>query len=168
MILSQERLWMIECLSMDIIRETYSENEDIIPPIDLNKIVEKAGLKIMAGEASNPNLAGVYNRQEGLIIVKKSDPRFRKVFTIAQAVGHYYLHTDKSSETFYRHQQDLLEAYPEERQACEANWFAASLLTPKRIFTLFGRFIRNIDALAECFGVSSTVCYYRLKHLGMI
>jgi hypothetical protein len=34
MILSQERLWMIECLTMDLLR-AYGENEDIIPPIDL-------------------------------------------------------------------------------------------------------------------------------------
>ena len=87
MILSQERLWMIECLSMDLLREIYTKNEDIIPPIDLNKIVDKAGLKIMAGETRHPDLSGIYDRQEGLIIVKKSDPRFRKVFTIAQAVG---------------------------------------------------------------------------------
>ncbi len=58
MILSQERLLMIECLSMDIIRETYGKNEDITPPIDLNKIVDKAGLKIMAGETRHPDLVG--------------------------------------------------------------------------------------------------------------
>ena len=140
----------------------------MIPPIDLNKIADSTGLKIMAGESSNPNLVGTYDRQERLITVKKSDPRFHKAFTVAHLLGHHYLHSDKPFEIFYRHYRTLLEADPEENQESEANWFAASLLAPKRIFILFWRFIGNIDALAECFGVSSTVCYYRLKLLGMI
>ena len=166
--LSQKHLLVIECLTRDILRETYREREEMIPPIDLNKIADSTGLKIMAGESSNPNLVGTYDRQKRLITVKKSDPLFRKMFTVAQALGYYYLHSDNSSETFYRHHQDFLEAHPEDNRESEVNWFAASLLTPKRIFILFGKFIGNIDALAECFGVSSTVCYYRLKHLGMI
>jgi Zn-dependent peptidase ImmA (M78 family) len=166
--LSQERLISIECFTMDLLRESYGESKYILPPIDLNKLVNIAGLKIMAKETHHPDFAGIYDRQKGLIIVKKSDPLFHKVFTVAHELGHYYLHTDKPSEIFYRHHQHLLEAYPEEDQECEANWFAASLLTPKRIFILFWRFIQNIDALAECFGISSTVCYYRLKHLGMV
>ena len=47
MSLSKERILAIESLTMDLLREAYGENEDIIPPIDLNKIIEKAGLNIM-------------------------------------------------------------------------------------------------------------------------
>lgn len=166
--LSQERLISIECFTMDLLREAYGEGKDIPPPIDLNKMVNLAGLEIMAKDTCHPDFAGMYDRQKGLIIVKKSDPLFHKVFTVAHELGHYYLHSDKLSEIFYRHHQHFLEAFPEEDQECEANWFAASLLTPKRIFILFWKFIQNIDALAECFGISSTVCYYRLKHLGMV
>lgn len=168
MSLSKERILTIESLTMDLLREAYGENEDIIPPIDLNKIVEKAGLHIMTGEVDNPNIAGSYDRKERLIIVKKSDPLFRKVFTIAHELGHYYLHTNKPSEIFYRQDLDCLVDSDEKAQEQEANWFAASLLMPKTVFTRFWMLIRDMDDLAQRFGVSSTACYYRLKNLGMI
>lgn len=168
MSLSKERILTIESLTMDLLREVYGGNEDIIPPVDLNKIIEKAGLTLMAGEGDNPNIAGSYDRTERMIIVKKSDPWFRKVFTIAHELGHYYLHTNKPSEIFYRQDLDFLVDNDERDQEQEANWFAASLLMPKMVFSRFWMLIRDIDELAQRFGVSSTACYYRLKNLGMI
>jgi Zn-dependent peptidase ImmA (M78 family) len=166
--LSKERILTIESLTVDLLREAYGESEDIIPPVNLNKIVEKAGLTIMTGEVDNPNMAGSYDRKERLIVVKKSDPWFRKVFTIAHELGHYYLHTNKPSEIFYRQDLDFLVDDAEKDQEQEANWFAASLLMPKTVLIRFWMVIRDIDELAKRFGVSSTACYYRLKNLGMI
>lgn len=111
---------------MDLLREAYGEGKDILPPINLNKMVNLAGLKIMAKETRHPDFAGIYDRQKGLIIVNKSDPLFHKVFNVAHELRHYCLHSNKLSEIFYRHHQYLLEAYPEEGQECGANWFAAS------------------------------------------
>lgn len=165
MSLSKERILTIESLTMDLLREAYG-SEDVIPPIDLNKIAETAGLQIMAGELDNSNVAGSYDRKNRVIVVKKNDPLFRKVFTVAHELGHYYLHADKPSEIFYRQDLDFLEARDEKDQ--EANWFAASLLMPKTTFIRFWMIVRNIDDLAMRFGVSSTACYYRLKNLGMI
>ena len=168
MSLSKERILAIESVTMDLLREAYGVSEDVIPPINLNKIIEKAGLTLMAGEGGHPSIAGSYDRTERLIIVKKSDPWFRKVFTIAHELGHYYLHTHKSSEIFYRQDLDSLVDGDEKDQEQEANWFAASLLMPKTILIRFWMLIRDIDELAQRFGVSSTACYYRLKNLGMI
>jgi Zn-dependent peptidase ImmA (M78 family) len=167
MALSKERILTIESLTMDLLREAYT-GEDIIPPINLNKIVERAGLNLMTGEVDNPNIAGFYDRKERLIVVKKSDPLFRKVFTIAHELGHYYLHANKPSEIFYRQDLDCLVDGDEKLQEQEANWFAASLLMPKNVFIRFWMLIRDMDELAQRFGVSSTACYYRLKNLGMI
>ncbi len=168
MSLSKERILTIESLTMDLLREVYGGSEEIIPPIDLNKIIEKAGLTLMTGEGGNPNIAGSYDRVERTITVKKSDPWFRKVFTIAHELGHYYLHTNKPSEIFYRQDLDFLVKGDEIEQEQEANWFAASLLMPKMVFSRFWMLIQDIDELAQRFGVSSTACYYRLKNLGMI
>lgn len=168
MSLNKERILMIESLTADLLRESYGEDREITPPIDLNKIVDQAGLKIMVGEVDNPNIAGSYDRKERLIIVKKSDPLFRKVFTIAHELGHYYLHTNKPSEIFYRQGLDFLVDSDEKDQEQEANWFAASMLMPKVVFLRLWMVIRDMDALAKLFGVSSTACYYRLKNLGMI
>jgi Zn-dependent peptidase ImmA (M78 family) len=167
MSLSKERVMTIENLTMDLLREAYGSG-DIIPPIDLDKITAHNGLKIMSGDFKDPNISGTYDRTVRTIFVKKSDPLFRKVFTVAHELGHYHLHADKPHEIFYRQDLDHLVESDEKDQEQEANWFAASLLMPKNVFIRFWTIIKDIDELASRFGVSNQAAYYRLKNLGMI
>ena len=73
MSLSKERILMIESMTMDLLREAYGQ-EEIIPPIDLDKIVVSDGLKVMAGDFKNIAISGAYNRKDRTIVVKKGDP----------------------------------------------------------------------------------------------
>ena len=168
MSLSKERIMTIENLTMDQPREAYG-SEEITPPIDLDKITATAhnGLKIMGGDFKDLNISDTYDRTVRTIFVKKSDPLFRKVFTVAHELGHHHLHANKPRKIFYRQDLDQLAESDEKDQEQEANWFAASLLIPKNVFIRFW-IIKDIDELASRFGVSNQAAYYRPKNLSMI
>jgi Zn-dependent peptidase ImmA (M78 family) len=173
MSLSKEEIIKIECLTMDLLRDAYRDSE-IFPPIDLDKIIQHSGLSVKAGHFPDRNIAGAYNRKDGLILIEKNDPSFRQVFTVAHELGHYYLHADKPDEIFFRSDLDNLDD-TQKKQEQEANWFAASLLMPKELFIHFWKILKNVNRLdfsindlASRFEVSSTACYYRLKNLGII
>jgi len=166
MALSKEEVLKIESLTMDLLRDAYRETE-IIPPIDLDKVIQHSGLVIKAADFENPDIAGAYDRTSALILIKKSDPYFRQVFTVAHELGHYYLHKEKPDEIFYRGDFENLDG-GQKKQEQEANWFASSLLMPQEIFIKFWSILKNINELASSFGVSSVACYYRLKNLGII
>ncbi len=174
MSLTRERILEIECFTMDLLKDVYRDTE-IIPPIDLEKVIQRSGLALKAGNfPQGYNIAGFYDKNRSEIVVEKDDPLFRQVFTVAHELGHYYLHKDKPEEIFYRSDMDNLNA-EQKNQEQEANWFAASLLMPKETFLKFWNVLKNINAstfsineLARRFEVSSGACYFRLKNLGMI
>lgn len=164
--LSKDRINEIEYHTWDLLKEVYGE-KPIVPPINLNALVEKAGLQIKQGNFLNTEISGAYDKANKVIYVNAIEPYVRKAFTVAHELGHFYLHQDKPIETFYR--RDLQSIIDEHR--CvekEANWFAASLLMPKPAISALWFFIGDLHELANRCDVSATALHYRLKNLGLL
>ncbi len=164
MSLTKEAILKIECLTYDLVQEAYGAEEEITPPINLGKVIKYSGLVVKIGQFDNPDIIGMYDRKQGAILLLEGDTFPRQAFTTAHELGHFYLHQDKPNEIFYRKDFYLLDD-SDKTQEQEANWFAASLLMPREVFTFFYKKLSNIDLLAKRFNVSSTAVYYRIKNL---
>ena len=141
--LSRETILKIECLTSDLTQEAYGEEARVTPPINLDKIIKFSGLTLKIGQFDNPDIIGMYDRKQSAILLLEGDAFVRQAFTTAHELGHYYLHKDKPNEIFYRKDFYLLDD-SDKSQEQEANWFAASLLMPRELFSVF---YKNIWAL---------------------
>lgn len=164
MSLTKETILKIESLASDLVQEVYTEAETIAPPINLNQVIKHSGLILKIGKFEDPDIIGMYDRQQNAILLLEGDSYARQAFTAAHELGHYYLHRDKPNEIFYRKDFYLLDE-SDKTQEQEANWFAASLLMPREIFALYYKKLANVALLAKTFNVSATSVYYRVKNL---
>ncbi len=89
---------------------------------------------------------------------------YRTRFTLAHELGHVVLGhvTDERSP---KRDTTFANDDPDERYA---NAFAAALLMPEKFVRKLYRSARDIQQLAEAFGVSTAAMRFRLKNLGII
>src|SRR3989344_1864923 len=161
--LSRESIELIEAKAEDVLKSAY-QTEVFDVPVNLEKIALSNGLKVENALFTNEETIGLYDRKEKMIFVRNDMLFSRKAFTIAHELGHHILHEDKKKEVFLR-LNSLNIDIQEEKEEAEANWFAASLLMPKKIITEYYKNIKDLDLLAEMFGVSKTALVWRLKNL---
>lgn len=166
--LTSSEIEKIEWQTWDLLADTY-EGKIIIPPIDINLVVAKSNLILSFGVFKDINIDGAYDKSNRVIYVAKGQRYERQVFTVAHELGHYYLHPDKASETFYRGQSPEVLSPEVQQEEQEANWFAASLLMPKPLVQAIWPLLGNNTAeLAKRFSVSSSAASYRLHNLGYV
>ena len=135
-------------------------------PVDLNAILKSLELK-SERHILRPAVSGSYKKDAHEIKVNRLDSRSRQAFTIAHEIGHAVLHGDRPDDTFWRSEaNDPSCALTQEEQ--QANWFAASLLMPRKsVEAAWGR-VRDLGELKDLFGVSAQAMEYRLKNLRLI
>jgi Zn-dependent peptidase ImmA (M78 family) len=165
-VLSRDKIEKIECMTWDLLLDVYGK-VNVIPPIDLNRLVENAGLTIKQGVFQNNDISGIYVRNEGIIYLNENHAYVRKAFTVAHELGHFYLHQEKTNETFKRENMEMLDDETMEQER-EANWFAASILMPRTIVKRLWNAIQDVEEVARRCAVSSLAAHYRLKNLGII
>lgn len=94
----------------------------------------------------------------------RDEVSYRRRFTIAHELGHVVLgHVDE--ENAPKRDTTFTNVDSDER---DANAFAASLLMPEKYVRKFYRSARNVQELADAFGVSTAAMNFRLKNLGII
>ena len=164
--LSKDQMEKIECQTWDLLLEVYKETQ-VIPPIDINKVIEHSGLSLRVGSFKDPTTEGAYDQKRKIIYVERNAPYERQVFTVAHELGHFYLHQSKPIEVFYR--KDL-PGFDEDdsTEEQEANWFAASLLMPRNLLKVISNLTNDTTEISRRFSVSSSAAYYRLKNLGYL
>lgn len=167
MSLSPQNLQLIEAKADDVLQTAYGP-EEIDLPIDINKVAEIAGLTLKIGEFEDKQISGYYDKAKKTIYVSRSDPYYRQVFTVAHELGHFYLHNHKEKEIFYRKDPVNLEQMVKGEEQ-EANWFAASLLIPRKLLEeRLQRYSSDAEKLSQLFKVSYLAMYWRMKNLGFI
>lgn len=163
--LPETKIREIEASALAVLQDV-REDDDISLPIDIKKILDKYNLSLKEGNFQDPNIAGAFDRDKGVIYLSKDDSPTRKQFTIAHEIGHLILHEVKK-EIFYR-TQFLLPDKQTKLQEAEANWFAASLLMPRSLFVKYWDILQDEGAMARVFGVSVAAVHWRAKNLGLI
>lgn len=165
--LSQSKINDIEAITLEILRETYGKIDQLRLPITVADIAHKYGLKLYSGEYADLSVSGAYDKKEKAILIASDEPAERIEFTIAHELGHFFLHEKKQTDIFYRKQMFHLNDENKEEEK-EANWFAASLLMPKKSVFDYYPVAPDLETLSTLFGVSITAVYYRLKNLGIM
>ena len=148
------------------------------PPIDVDFLAEKAGVKLVYDDLDD-DVSGFLVKKKGKVFlaVNSNHHPNRQRFSIAHELGHYFLHLNSTSEVFidktvyYRNVDSSSGKY---QQEIEANAFAADLLMPKSMLEKelekLGEELTDMDIyrLANRFGVSQQAMELRLQNLGLI
>lgn len=140
------------------------------PPVPVERMVGNHGLEVRRGDLGDVSGLLVRDGAGAVIGVNSTQSRVRQRFTIAHEFGHYLLHegirehVDQGYRVNYRDEESGLARNVEE---IEANFFAASLLMPRR-FLNARKAVRAIDddglvaLLAKEFNVSRHAMSLRL------
>lgn len=154
----------------------------VAAPIRVDEIAKRRGLRVIP-YALEENISGmlIIKEGKGTIAYQQSESAVRRRFTIAHELGHYELHSDRSS-LFLDKQFNVLfrsqvteETLEKQRLEQEANAFAAALLMPETLLKKeialkqfdFGN-ENSIKELAKKFNVSSIAMYYRITNLQLL
>lgn len=141
-------------------------------PVDPEAIAIADGVKIRPiediGLAALGGLSGAYKPNNGIptIYINRTESLTRQRFTCAHELGHRAL--GHSGDQLDRPSGFVIGQF--DFKEVEANAFAASLLMPKWSIEalIVDQNIKNIDALAEIFGVSQNAMRFRLINLGWL
>lgn len=153
----------IECLTWDLLNDLKGPDKTV-PPIDIDLVAEKAGLKIKQGLFRFETI-GIYDRTLKSIYLTASESYLKKSFIAACCIGHFYLHEDRIHQTFKRYDLHKIEEGDEQEQ--EAKFFAACLLIPAPTVRNFLDDIGGIDNFADKCDVLSILAWYRFKNIGL-
>ncbi len=145
------------------------------PPIDVEKIANKLGIKIKYTSFDSDEVCGLLVRKgdEVILGVNQNHSTNRHRFSIAHEIGHYVLHMTKPifiDGAFNRNQKSSTGTESEE---IEANTFAAELLMPEHFLSGDIEKINEWDEhtirnLADKYNVSVEALVYRLTNLGYL
>lgn len=165
------RYGKIERLVDDLIAK---ENLRDVPPVPVEQMVRAKGIVVRKGDLDD-EISGLLVRdgETATIGVNGGHSATRRRFTIAHEFGHFLLHegisehVDHSYRVNFRDQESCLARDVEE---IEANFFAASLLMPRRMLDACGAVhaIDNDDLvkdLAKQFQVSRHAMSLRLANV---
>jgi len=125
--LSSDEIKIIEAKASDLINDT---NGEINLPVNLGEAASSLGIELKLVKFENEDALGSLVRKEKTIYVADDMPPTRTAFTIAHELGHYVLHNRKD-DTYWRLDHLNLDRQ-DEKEETEANWFAASLLMPRK------------------------------------
>lgn len=165
------------------IREQYNLTG---PGVDLNELIDNFNksnqdIQIVASELDLSELEKHYKKplsgfikkmgNKVYIGVARDEPAFRKRFTLAHELGHFFLGHD-TSQIEFRQNINALElailGYYHDDDEKEANEFAGELLMPEEEVKQLYNLVKDSDKLSKIFGVSYQAMEVRLKRLGLI
>ncbi|HEX3422296.1 MAG TPA: ImmA/IrrE family metallo-endopeptidase [Sphingomicrobium sp.] len=143
------------------------------PPVRIEEISSNLGLEIRAGDLGEVSGLLARSGNGATIGVNSTQSRERRRFTIAHELGHYLLHegmihhVDHNYRLNYRSSESAQATNVEE---IEANFFAASLLMPKKFLALLNAIEaldddKEVEKLAKLFDVSRHAMSLRLVNL---
>lgn len=152
---------------------------------DLYKICTELGIAVYATKFNDDSLSGLIRKtDEGWeIYVNDTDSPERKSFTIAHELGHYFSYIDKQQSYNFINDNGILEdkaifgrttakkKYSSDEMArmeAEANFIASNLLMPDNLVNSAFLENKNIEEMADEFGVSGSAMGFRLVNLGLI
>jgi Zn-dependent peptidase ImmA (M78 family) len=136
------------------------------PPVNPVSIAKSVGVevKFVNFAGASEGVSGLFDPQKNEILVNRSEPGVRQIFTIAHEIGHKVLHEEWAKSEAYRVLWRDQRQQTNDRFEQEANAFAANLLMPRQMVKQF----RNLplDRMAKIFAISESFASNRLQYLG--
>jgi len=153
---------------------------------DLYKICNELDITIFATKFNDDSLSGLIRKQESRweIYVSDTDSPRRKSFTIAHELGHYFSYVDQQLSFSTLNDEGILEdkaifnrdttngkrhgSDSISKMEAEANFIASNLLMPENLVKAAFLENKNIDEMADEFGVSGSAMGFRLVNLDLL
>lgn len=152
----------------DFAQDILVKNDMYKIPIDLIGLANNNSIDIYEKELEEKISGAIkYDKKSKkyTILLNKNENYYRKRFTLAHEIGHYFLDKDilESDEIHI----DILYRSSNEKEK-EIDYFAGALLMPKRFIEIMYKDNITISELAEIFEVSESAMTVRLDILGLI
>lgn len=149
------------------------QNKQDGPPVKIEDIAISLSVEIRSGDLGDVSGVLVRHGSSAIIGVNSKQVRERRRFTIAHELGHFLLHegllrhVDHNYRVNYRSDESARATNVEE---IEANFFAASILMPRRFLDQLGAVDavdddQRVGQLAKAFDVSRHAMSLRLVNL---
>lgn len=164
---SRDNIW---ALAEDIARKLGFKRGDPIEPL-VTELGGKISFNNPAGEEVQESIR--VEPQGGFTIFLPAVTSARRdKFTIAHELGHLFLHfpfVQRQHPGQGMRATRWVDESNSDLQRCEweANWFAASFVMPKADFIAAYEKIKDVEQLADRFGVSQKAAEVRIKSLGL-
>lgn len=139
-------------------------------PVPVIALAEQHHIHVFTSEDFLKDENGYISMENGnaKIVVNGTHSYGRKRFTIAHEIAHYLLDRDYLLE-HGSIDRDGTAADPSYRsRETRANIFAAELLMPEQPFVDQWLVLKDIERIADYFGVSKSAAQWRAKNLGLI
>ena len=144
-------------------------------PVDPVVLANRVGITVANAKLADESVAGLIVRRGArtMILVEQADPPYRKRFSIAHALGHYFLHLPGDGEIvdrradMYRRTEPRGHVFDVQRMEIEANKFAAELLMPQEFVRKEWDRNPSIALMARVFNVSEEAMGYRVDALNL-
>lgn len=138
------------------------------PEHSLLELAEKVGVKVYENDLAHiePNLSGIIlyddptTKTGPKIFIDRGMSKQRKQFTLAHELGHHFLHEGTKLRL---DKLDYSKSDKDTKDESEANYFAASLLVPKKLLLKKLEEGYSKDKLAQYFDVSLPVIDNRIR-----
>lgn len=132
------------------------------PPVPLEQVVEKMGLKIVEFDFHN-DISAVLKPEHNVIGVNKKHHSVRRRFSVAHELGHFLLGHKIGQEII---DEEFNKPFPIEK---EANAFASALLMPASwMKDSVAKKGLDLEELAKTYDVSKQALTIRLLSLNLI
>lgn len=165
-------------------REIERESEKVLQryglyslPTDPLLLAHKLGIDVNNAKFNDDSLSALIARRGSTtrIFIAQSEPPYRKRFSIAHELGHYFLHlqgdgeiADKRIQMYRRGNDPRPDDWDEDRvREIEANRFAAALLMPEEFVRDEWSVNPNVSAMSKIFKVSQEAMGYRIDDLNL-
>ena len=146
-------------------------------PVNPVILAHRLGIQVLNAKFYDSTVVGMIVKEGSniTILVNEGDQPYRKRFTIAHEIGHYFLHltddgeiVDGDANLFRQARDDQKSITPEARREIQANMFAAALLMPADAVKEQWVSLKSIKKLARRFSVSESSMGFRVDALGLV
>lgn len=111
-------------------------SDPVEPPVPVERMVREQGITVRRGDLEDVSGLLLRDGDAAVIGVNSTQSKVRQRFTIAHEFGHFMLHEgirDHVDHGYRVNFRDRESALARDVEEIEANFFAASLLMPKRL-----------------------------------
>lgn len=136
-----------------------------MPPVNPVEIARAEGLGVTFVKFTGDfeGASGFFDPDLNAIFVNKDEYPLRQTFTIAHELGHAVLHLDWARTDDYKiFWRDPKFGSPNDPHEKEANAFAANLLVPRNLLSMFYK-SHSVEELSRLFAVSVPTIKHRIS-----
>lgn len=151
-------------------KEILVKNDMLKIPVNLIDIANKNNVEVYYSSLPEGISGAIrYNREKKKfqILIEKTEPEYRRRFTLAHELSHFFTQKDFLTNTKEIH-YDVLYRTSTTSNEKEIDYLAGAILMEKSILTRLYKINPSVKELAKIFKVSESALTVRLMQVGLL